>query len=1047
VRRIAQILPVLGLIVVLGVGYLFDIDQWLFGQLRDLKRNVLDNGHTTGVEEVKETAVLIGAEFQATENDIHANTLSHAPAVDPRIMDGISRAIKEYVRLFKRQAVTAYVTYSAEPVDKTSHAVTLRVSLGLNTFSYQLVYSSAPEDFQHNVNQLRNVLASFQNDFKAQVLTVQEIRINETPLDDSGVLKTEFRSSDWLTSLREIDNNIDRHGFSPQQLYAAIEAYSWLALYKDWHEDGTLAASLAADAVGNYLLAGLFPQRSENDSRYYEGLLQLALHHERAALSALDTVAAAHTELAKIFVAYIRADTAQLKHLAQNNVAAGYFLARAYGTLDQPGEAERALLEALSRTPDYLEAKHYLIHVASLGKARQVLPGILDDTVSAHARIAGNTLPVQEFTSIELLKTIFFGEPTTLESYLRSLSRRHAQTIDSVAATSPYDGLIEGDRLRSYLRQDFLNACLLAYEVYAEKLAILENARTIASVVQDIYPHSDLARVFQLRIAIQGGDPEQRLELARSIDPKSSGVFLLREMLKIYGSWDYWKVWPNVVAALSEYHGKEAQGSKGSKRLSFYYYHSLHRDTGIAYLHRAKTLNPYDYVLYKRLAAYEDKEPYLDEGAAYVGDSYSFLLARGDWKLRKEDTEAAIQFYRQAIDRSPAAQPAYLRLGRLYHSIGHDNDALIVCQDYLKHDQDTLLAIAMQSLMGNIFLAKKNYQRAYDIFDVTKDSYQGSALLGFAKVNEHLGYQEIAEAYFKRLAERYPTGTGPADYALFHLRQQNMAGAISVLQNYLPNNRADYYFDKLIDFYGNKGQMDKVTDIVDQVHKGNPAPLTLYMLASKLSRAGFHDAAADLHWRLVGMGFETWLHAALYVTEITRTGTPPGSAINKAYSVLGDDIPAQSFFALYFLKEGAYELAFSLYPKVNYQDNRDQAHRALMMTLAWKAGALDKESLQQIDSVPLDQDPWRKLLAAYLRGEQKESTVLADTRDSAQYLTAFFYIGMSRLIEGKPEVATQYFRTGLSKGSLAPAEYFLAYSQLARLENKTTDWCCRKDLD
>ncbi|HEB85463.1 MAG TPA: tetratricopeptide repeat protein [Gammaproteobacteria bacterium] len=1040
-------MPVLGLIVVLGAGYLFDIDKWLFGHLRDLKRSVIDNEHVTGVEEIEETAIFTGAEFQATENDIRENALSHAPAVDPLIMDGASRAIKEYVRLFKRQAVAAHVTYSAKPVDENSHAVTLRVSLGLDTFSYQLVYSSTPEDFQRNVDQLRNVLASFQNDFKAQVLTVPEIRINETLSFDSSVVRAQFRSSDWLTSLREIDGNIDRHGFSPQLLYAAAEAYSWLALYKDWHEDDTLSASLAADAVGNYLLAGLFSPRSGSGSRYYEGLLQLALHHERAALSVLDTVPAAHAESAQILMAYIRADTAQLKRLARHNVAAGYFLARAYGTLDQSGDAERALLEVLSRAPDYLEAKHYLVHVASLGKARQVLPRILDDTVRAHARMVGSTLPAQELTPIELLRTIFLGEPSTLENHLRSLSRRHAQTIDSVAATKPDDGLIEGDRLRSYLRQDFLNTCLLAYEVYAEKLAIPENARTIASVVQDIYPHSDLARVFQLRVAVWGGDPEQRLDLARSIDPKSSGVFLLREMLKTYGSWDYWKVWPNVVAALREYHGKEAQGSKGSKRLSFYYYHSLHRDIGIAYLRRAKTLNPYDYVLYKRLAAYEDREQYLDEGAAYVGKSYSFLLARGDWKLRKEDTEAAIQFYRQAIDRSPAAQPAYLRLARAYQSKGRDNAVVAVCQDYLRQDQDTLLAVAIQSLMGNMFLEKEDYQRAYDIFDATKGSNQGSALLGFAKVNERLGYQEVAESYFKRLAERYPTGAGPAEYALFHLRQQDMASAISVLQDYLPNNRADYYFDKLIGFYGNNGQTGKVIDIVDQVHKGSPAPLTLYILADKLSRADFHDAAAGLHWRLVEMGFETWLHAALYVTESTRAGASPDSAISKAYSALGDDMPAQSFFALHFLKEGAYELAFSLYPKVNYQDNWDQAHRALMMTLAWKAGALGEESLQQIDTGPLDQDPWRKLLAAYLRGEQKESAVLADTKDSAQYLTAFFYIGMNRLIDAEPDVAAQYFRTGLSKGSLAPAEYFLAYSQLARLENKTTDWCCRKDLN
>jgi len=106
----------------------------------------------------------------------------------------------------------AHVTYSAEPVDETSHTVTLRVSLGLDTFSYQLVYSSAPEDFQRNVDRLRNVLASFQNDFKSQVLTVPEIRINEISSRDSGMGDTPFRSSDWLTRLREIDNNIDRRG-------------------------------------------------------------------------------------------------------------------------------------------------------------------------------------------------------------------------------------------------------------------------------------------------------------------------------------------------------------------------------------------------------------------------------------------------------------------------------------------------------------------------------------------------------------------------------------------------------------------------------------------------------------------------------------------------------------------------------------------------------------------------------------------------------------------------------------------------------------------
>lgn len=1046
-RRIVQVLPVLGIVVVLGTGYLLDVDQWLFVQLRDLKKSVINNEQFSGATEIEETAVLTGAEFQASGNDVRKNRLSHAPAVDPRVMEGVSRAIREYVRLFKRHAVAAHVTYSSEPVEETLHTVTLRVSLGLDTSSYQLAYSSAPGDFQRNIDQLHKVLVSFQDDFRSQVLPVAEIRIGGALPHDPGMAETQFRSSDWMTRLREISDSINPDKFSSQRLYAAAEAYSWLALYKDWHEDDTLGGSLAADAFANYLLAGLFPPRSGSDKHYYKGLLQLTLHHERAALQALATADETHAESAQMFMAYIRADIPQLQRMARNNVTAGYFLARAYGTLGQSGEAERALLDVLSGTPDYLEAEHYLIHVASLGKARQVLPWILDDTVRVHARMVGNPLPAQELTPTELLKTIFLGGAPTLEMYLRSLSKRHAQTIDSVAATGPHDGLIESDRLRSYLRQDFLNACLLAYDIYAEKLALPENARIIATVVQDIYPRSDLARVFQLRVMIQNGNSEQRLKLASSINPGSAGVFLLREMLKIYGSWDYWKVWPSVVAALAEYHDKEAHGSKGSKRLSFYYYHSLHRDTGIAWLRRAKALNPYDYVLYKRLSIYEDKESYLDEGDAYVGDSYSFLLARGDWKLRKHDTGAAIPFYQQAIDRYPATQRAYLKLANTYWSTGRDNDAIAACKAYLKHERRTLRAVALQSLMGNIFLARQDYRHAYDIFDAVKDSYQGSALLGFAKVNEALEHYEVARTYFSRLAERYPTGTGPVEYALFHLRQQNTAGAIRVLQNYLPNNRADYYYDKLINFYGNEGQTGRVTDIVARIYDGNPPPMPLYQLADSLSRAGFHDEAANLHWRLVETGFETWLHAALYVKESRQAGASEDSAIRKAYSALGDDMLAQSFFALHFLKEGAYEKAFSLYSKVNYQDNRDRAHRALMMTLAWKAGALDEESLQQIDTTPLEQDPWRKDLAAYLRGELKESAVLANTNDSAQYLTAFFYIGMNRLINGKPDVATDYFRTGLGKGSLAPAEYFLAYSQLARLEKKTTDWCCRKDLD
>jgi tetratricopeptide (TPR) repeat protein len=414
--------------------------------------------------------------------------------------------------------------------------------------------------------------------------------------------------------------------------------------------------------------------------------------------------------------------------------------------------------------------------------------------------------------------------------------------------------------------------------------------------------------------------------------------------------------------------------------------------------------------------------------------------------MKSKDYPAAVDLYSRATLAAPGSYAAYAGLVRAYRARGDTKSALATCRLYLRHDNSTLPAVTMQNIIGEILLAEGRNEEALAIYENASKSYQAGALLGYARTNELLGQMQTAEHYYQAAATRYPQGSAPAQYALFHLRQNDQAGAIEILRQGLSSNRANYYYDALINFYSDSDRLERVLKIIKSVHDGLPEPLFIYDLADRFSRLDEHESAATLHWMLVEQGFEPWLHAAKYVSESDKSGSNADS-VEKAFAALGDEMQAQAFFAIDFMREGEFERAFNIYPRVNFQDPWDRAHRALMMTLAWKAGGLADKRRQEIDFPALNIHPWRRQLAEYLQGELDEAMLLAGVSNRAEYTTAHYYIGMQRLIQGKPGEAGDHFRVSLSKGSQDPGEYFLAYRELARLEKKSKDWCCTQNWD
>lgn len=1046
------ILPILATMVVLGgiaaAAYL-DLDQRVFEWLDQARLAISAQPADQTAPETHEpptTALTAGA------GDINNYEISHGIGPDPRLVDGAASALATYARLYgTRPNTVIYVRTASTPINENTYRLHFIVGLDQDERTHVADFSTRPEDLRQNLDRLVAVLRDVSHDFPQKILPLEQVRQHAgRGFDPPGPPDLIRLSGSWVEELNRLNTALRQGHADPVIFRHASTVYAWLALFKDWHEDQTLSHLLAAEAVGAELLARLLESGTPSSPDETEGLLWLALHYEKLALESLERSGRALNGVGAALASYIRFDLAQLNRGSreQKGVPAalsGYLLARAYGQLRQNREAEAVLARVLRASPDFLEARLYHVSITHLGDQRATLRSAMQSLMHEHWSLGGSRSSAPQARGMDLSE-LFVGDLQLLNRSVTALMAEHRTLMEKLPVSQGGDRLIRGDLLRDYARQDFLNACLMAYRMYEVSLGIYENAQAIAQAVRDGYPDSDLSRMFELRLLEGRGELHEALRQARHINVQSAGPVLLREMLRLYGIWDDARIWPSVLETLEAYQLRESPDSQGSRRLAFYYYHSLHRATGMALFRRAAALNPYDLYAHRDLADYEQSNKPLEAAEPLAGHLYPFLGLNGDWYAKHGDADRAVRYYEKAIAASPATYTAYEHLTRLYRKQGRADQAIRTLRRYLERDRETLDAVDALNGIGYIQLERNQLNDALRTFSRTRTSYQNDALLGYALSCERLGRLAEARATLVTAADRYPVGPAPVRLALFDLRHDRRDGAIQILGQYSRLNRPSYYFADIIDYYARLGQPDKAVELVRAVNRNEAAPIVLYELADTYTRKNLPQAAAAIHRELARSGNDAFLHAALYYDNSLKTRPDAGAPLlAEAEDLLPDDPDSQGRFTLALVRLEHYRAAFDALGRLNPPNPEMSAHHALMQGLYWRLARLGPDQRAGINRQALAADPWRQLLLDFLLGETDHTRVLAQVTNARQYLMAHFYIGVDHMLNDRLPEAMHHLRAGLAMGATDINEQFLAYSLLARLDGKTTDWCCRVD--
>lgn len=1042
------ILPILAAIVALGgiaTATYLDLDQRVFEWLERAWLTISDHAADQAATAAHETTTL-----RAGAGDTRDYEISHGIGPDPRLVDGAATALATYARLFGiRPNTVVYVRTSGVPADENTYRVRFIVGLDQDERTYVADFSTRPEDLNRNLDRLVSVLRSFSHDFPQRIRPPEEVlQRAERGFDPLPAPDLIDLSGNWVKELDRLNAALQRGHADPAMFRHASTVYAWLALFKDWHEDQTLSHLLAAEAVGTELLARLLEAGTPPTLNDTEGLLWLALHYEKLALEALERAGKASNGIGAALAGYIRLDLAHLDRSSREQkgelaAISGYLLARAYGQLRQNREAEAVLDRILGSSPGFLEARLYRVSIANLGDQRATMRSAMQSLMLEHWSLGGGNRGAAPAQGVDLSE-LFMGDLQLLNRRVTTLMTEHRALMEKLPVSQAQDRLVRGDLLRNYARQDFLNACLMAYRMYEVSLGIYEHAQAIAEAVRDTYPDSDLSRMFELRLLEGRGELHEALRQARHINVQSAGPVLLREMLRLYGIWDDARIWPSILKTLEAYQLKESPDSQGSRRLAFYYYHSLHRATGIAMFRRAADLNPYDIYAYRDLADYEKSRKPLEEAEPLVGHVYAFLGLTGDWYARQGDTDRAVRYYERAIAASPTTYTAYEHLTRLYRKRGQADQAVRVLRRYLGHDRDTLDAVDARNGIGYIQLERNQLADALRTFSQTRTSYQNDALLGYALSRERLGQLAEARATLAAAADRYPVGPAPVRLALFDLRHDHRDEAIQTLSQYSRLNRPSYYFADIIDYYSRLGQSDKAVELVRAVNRNETRPIVLYELADTYNRKNLPQVAAAIHRELARSGNDAFLHAALYYDNSLKARPDAGATLlAEAEDLLPGDPDSRGRFTLALVRLGHHRAAFDALGRLNPPNPEMSAHHALMQGLYWRLARLGPDRRAGINRQALATDPWRRLLLEYLLGETDQAHVLAQVTDARRYLMAHFYIGVDHMLNDRLPEAMRHLRAGLTAGTTDVDEQFLAYSLLARLDGKTTDWCCR----
>ena len=997
----------------------------LFGQVpmvelllkRGASIDAKDNGGNTSLAltrspQAREILIAHGASKPSIVDTDNFNT-THAIPCEQRFVNGLARALTRYLQLYaKKEGGDKPVDAKVSPLDENNYKITFTVTVGPSTEDYGLVLSNQAADVRENLGRLARVLHQF-----AEARRNPHTLKAKKSVDYAAIRRqlaeqiSTFDYFDLLGGLRLIEQKAANSESGPQIFYSAGEIYSWLALYKNANENRQLSDLLATEAVCNFLLGGL-DRQSEPDKSFFEGLLLLSLDYNSPAESALDPA----QPVEQLLRAYIRYDFEQMRTLAKNPKVnkrlQAYLFARALVSSGQANVANELFVRIMTDYPGYLIATEYVVNHAHLDVIRRHVDNYLEDLLEKHMSLVG------EFTD-----TGWMARDRKLEQEARKSTtedRRLEKWFglhDLMAHHNPQmkgtGGILPGSLFNRFLLEDMSNAILTWYWVEDSRLGVRAEATKIYEIVKATYPDQPITEILSFK---QAKDPSAQTAFLNGFQAEKSNRRTLVDVLKsarLHGRIG--------IHYLKNYRAMENPDAPGCFELYQRYKTLQYRQVAEMYLRNAIALNPYNYTYYKEMLKIGGGEEYIEKGTRHIGHLYGFLTAVADHSRKNDKTDQAILFYEKALAQGPAQQTAYMELGKIYEGLKQYDKAIETWQGFLKYDNNSLSAVEIQNSIGQVWLDRGEYDKAYEVFLESQKSGQARALLGFAEASEKTGRMLQSEKTYQRAAQRYPSGRCAAELGLFYLRQNNMESASRIFKEYKRYSRPGFYLPGLVEHCVKSGQAEKAIELVRTIESGQKEYDFNRMLADVYIWTNQHKLAADLLKPYTTGGVRGSIEMEKYWECMIKGGlSTPGELSSKAIpSGTNGDSLALETLAWFLVKNEYYEESLKifseLFQKQNQQINAYREHQVVQFSIAWSMSGRDQNVKDEILRVLKStvQTPWIESKILFLLGDLDQAELLKRADDEDTRGQAQLCVGLSRLKDGKKREAMQYLLLSL----------------------------------
>lgn len=969
--------------------------------------------------------------------------LMHSPYVDQRLVGGMEGAFKEYARLFKKKRALAEVSHSIEQLGLENYKVTYQVKMAEKQNVYEVSYSTNPNQLLNNIHSFSELLKSFTHDFADYVHPFEEIQtLKSEKSDEVEALVREFNDGNLLMALKAIETEVKPKGLDPELILKASEIFSWLSIFKSVHDNKKLSNILASHSVSNFLIASMFVDEGGKEARFCKGLLFLALHYENEALKQFEVLPEENNGLAEILSSFIKCDIDNLKVLLRrkgtNTILVRYFLAMTYETFKQGKSANDQFTKLMIEYPDFLTAKEYLIQIGPLGISRSYMNELLMDTIESDLHLISSLFQtgwVENDGEFQLAVSREVDEGGLLRKWITI----HKKIIDKSSKVRRREKVLTSHFLKTFLQRDFIDRYYVAYKIQNDWLGSLPGASRTLEIIENIYPESDTIKLMNIKLRVLYKKYDEMFSYINAIDIKNAEAFLVRNIMDIYVWWPTWQRMPKCVEAMREYRKKETPGSRGSMFFHYYYRNFYYRPTAMEYLKRMQMLNTYNHTSYIKLMDYSEGRDYIKEGEKYFQHIYGFLTDAAMWYKGKGQYEKAVPYFERALKLAPKEVTSYKHLGHIFRKQGNYDKAIDIWKEYFQYDDYTLSAVNLKNKIGELYFETNRTEKAYDIFNEGKDSYQAGALLGFAKASEITNRTLQAEEYFRRAAERYPTGRVPVDFALFYLRQGDPATAYKVIADYERYNDKTYYFSGFIDFYTERDGPEKAVSIIRENSKADTDSKILHTLANVCASKGMYKIAAGLYKELAvnttNRHDKAYFTAYYYDASVQGKLKPENEIFEEAMSIVQGDYQLLGTFGNELITMKYYDRTFDVIDKVDHLHPDEKYATMLLMALTWRAGSKLPENKEIIleRSKNYKIDNWYMNVIKYLLGDVDERTVFSLVNNTNEECEIHYFTGIVKLSEGKKMEAFKHLSLSLETKASVNLEYRYAYEKLKQI--------------